>query len=351
MESDQGIFSRLSRPDLQEFLSTLSGFLDKRADAAELSYLPFLDIFCRSIGASEGHFLQPVDDGVLLSRVAFGFKDDFNDEFNKARRLKPQDKSPCDEAFHQKQVMAVVDVKKEPRLPEWFVKILNRHGFVSLVAVPLIGPTQVAGVFCAYYHDVCLFDQHTRDQMKVIGRMMGAAAEKPTAAPPDVSLGEADLILDQLLETVAEKPFTKFQLFELIAQSAVDGLKLEGVVCGPVRKTGDTYAMTVAAGVRVPESWITTRVDLPPFLVKHMMKTEPEEPFPLMKRADGGVFKSLFHDDPVRLFACLWKWQKKIQGAIVGWRDPAMSLQGSEGLLLTRLSRLSALALNISTKS
>jgi hypothetical protein len=79
VENEQELLPSTSRPDLDEFLSALGGFLDKQTSPQDPSYLRFLSMFCRSVGAAEGHFLR-TEGRILSSAVSFGLGRTFDEE-------------------------------------------------------------------------------------------------------------------------------------------------------------------------------------------------------------------------------------------------------------------------------
>jgi len=278
VNQNHGILSSPSRPDLDEFLGALGGFLEKPSTTGDPSNLRFLSMFCRSIGASEGHFLRRNEFGNLSSINSVGVPKDFDQKFNTDHLNASNEPSPLDEAFQQKEVIAIVELKKEKNIPPWFMKIMNDHGFNSLVAVPLIGSKEPVGILCAYYHDVCLFDQNTMDHLMTIGRMVGSATEKTIGAERAVSLGAKDKVSDEFLKVLTTRQFSKAQVYDLLAKFAGKALSLGGVVCGPIRRNNEGLTMTVAGGYKISSSLISTRIVLPPFIGKSLMKLSYEFP-------------------------------------------------------------------------
>lgn len=347
MDSDSEDISLYDRPDLEEFLSALDGFLDKKSLAENPGLLRFLEVFCRSIGANEGHFLRPAEQGGLQSLVSFGMKDTFNDEFNKAQAAGANEPSLMEETFRRREVVAVTDLQKMPNVPSWFRQLMNQNNFMSLVAVPLLGQARPVGIFCAYYHDVCLFDQHSLDHMMMIGRMVGAAIERSSGAGQPESQERREKALDRFLETVTDEGGPPVRVFQLLAEAVSESLQLKGALCGPLRINDNMLVLTVAAGKNIPESAVSKRFVVPPLVAKRMTGENPgEEALPVGKE-DMGELRDIIQETPIRPVACPIFKEKKLSGAVVGWRDPATPLQKEEGIFLSRLCRIASLALHL----
>ena len=349
MDFEKNSVSQSDRPDLDEFLSALGGFLEKPAAPNDPGYLRFLEIFSRSVGASEGHLLRFMGANGLESVISFGMKGDFNEEYNETRAHAGPLPAPLDEAARLREAVAIVDLQKEKGVSPWFMKMMERHGFQSLVAVPLLGQSQTVGVFCAYYHDVCLFDRHTLDHLMMIGRMVGIATERSVQIGQGKPSQQRDEIIDRFLLMTISKPLSKLQIFQLLSTSAADGF--QGMVCGPSRRINDRLELSVAAGLGVPASTVSGRFVLSASLEKCVVNGMEGDVIPVFKRDQCGDLKSLMNGDSVKVFCSPITWQKKIQGAVIGWKPADASFETGEVLFLNRLCRLASLALNISTKA
>ncbi len=342
----------MERPDLEEFLSALDGFLDKPATTPQdPTYLRFLEIFCRSIGATEGHLLA-VHQGNLSSVISIGLGDKFSRDFNAARAAGNRAACPLDRAFFEKKVVAIVELKKATGLPAWFLNVMDRCGFHSLLAVPLLAHTQAVGVLCAYYHDACLFDQGTLDRMMVIGRMVGSAVEKSMAAANPSDEGKA---VDEFLSYLSSKPFTRIHVYAQLARIAGPALNLSGALCGPVRKTHDEHALTVNGIHGVPAAAISNRYVLPPLLEKKILTSRwpasakaPAGKPPFSSPKDWGSLATLIQGSVSGIACESLFWQNRFLGAFVGWRLTGGPITSREESLLVRLGGLASLAISAS---
>ncbi|OVE76619.1 hypothetical protein BVX98_05460 [bacterium F11] len=370
MISESPSFASKGRPDLEEFLSALDGFLNKQSSSTELTYLKFLGIFCRSIGAGEGHLLRGTDDNQLQSVISFGMGKDFDQEFNKAsgeaglpdrqaglpdRQAGLPDRqagqaggslSPLDLAFRQKEVMAIIDLTKDPDIPPWFLNIMKRNKFNSLVAVPLLGQKKTIGVLCAYYHDVCLFDQGTMDHLYMIGRMVGVATEKDFTGASEMLASQKTNEIDEFLKMVTTKSLTKLQLFGSLAKFAQTALESEVAICGPLRKMNNKLSFTVAAGAGISPNLISQRYNLPPLLEKSLLKANSRNAIFSAPKKDWGELKTMIEGNLLHGIGKTILWQNKIIGGIIGWRSGPTAFGESDNIMLNRLALIAALALN-----
>jgi len=339
--------SQVNRPDLEEFLSALDGFLGV-APATTAKEAPadlrFLEIFCRSVGAGMGHMLIQNASG-LKSVMSFGFRSKFDDEFNAVHSVSAA-ASPCplDQAFLQKKVIAIIDLERaKQKLPDWFTEIMNRHKFQSLVAVPLLGPTSAMGILCAYYQDVCLFDQGTLDRLTVMGRMVGAAMEKASqpAPPPDVR----EKATDAFLTFLNAQPFTKIQIFGFLTKVLLQCLRADGLISGPVKKADGEFVITIVSGAGIPGSEISGRFVLPPFLMPALVP----DPWPNnareIKASDLGDFRRLISGDSAMSICYPLFSSNKLQGAVIAWREKGPAFSEAESALLSRMGAVASLGL------
>lgn len=338
-----------TRPDLEEFLSALGGFLDKKTAPGDSSYLRFLEIFCRSVGAGEGHLLRARSEAGLQSDISFGIGDNFDRDFNTAHAAASAAPCPLDEAFRQKRVVAIVDLEKAEGLPPWFMNLMRKYRFQSLVAVPLLGQQNPVGILCAYYHDVCLFDQGTLDHLMMIGRMVGGATEKSSQ---DVAVASpaVDKSTDEFLLDLTSKPFTKIQMFDALTRAIASSVEVGGLVAGPVQKTNDGLAMVVAAGSGVPAAVLSRRFILPAFLEKLLLQGWAQTGSSPVRRDQWGSLKPLIHGNSLRTVSASMIVQNKIHGAIVGWRHTETPFTEADRVLLERLSRIASVALPAAMK-
>lgn len=348
MENEQELLSSASRPDLDEFLSALGGFLDKQSTSQatspqDPSYLRFLSMFCRSVGASEGHFLRRSGRS-LTSIVSFGLSKDFDGEFN-AVHMSTGPLCPQDEASERKEVVAIVELQKDVSIPPWFMTLMNKHNLKSLVAVPLLGQTGVIGILCAYYKDICLFDQNTLDHLMMIGRMVGAATEKSVEADRAESLGQKDKLVDKYLDALSSTNLSSVQTFQLLVNFVSKIIDLDVVASGPVRKTSDGISITLAAVAGLPSSVLAERYDLPPFVIRHLSSAASQKPdLPVAAQKEWGDMAPLVKRPTVKPICLPLFWRKKMFGVLIGWRQDVGPLNADDALLLTRLTKITALA-------
>ena len=259
----------VDRPDLDEFLSALNGFLDKPSSgvtsssaapgAKDPSHLRFLEIFLRSVGSSEGHLLHATDQDGLRSATTFGIRPTFEKEFNELMSKKDRDLTPLDAAYRDQQVVAVVEVKRGLGILPEFLELMARYDFKALIAVPLMGQRRAVGLLCAYYRDVCLFDRNTMDRLMTIGRMVGAATEKSVAAGRMASLDEHEKAVDDYLAAITRDPLTRVHVYELLAHATAKALHSSGLMCGPLHMDEKSLSLTVSDGAGIPASAIGQR--------------------------------------------------------------------------------------------
>lgn len=334
------------QPDLQEFLTALSGFLGKQSVPTDPGHLRFLEIFFRTVKSDKGHLLRITEGGRLESVVSTGLGPDFDQAFNKAVAASNGEPSPLDMAFRAKEPIAVVDIVRDPDIPVWFSKLMKTHQFASLVAVPLMGATEPIGILCAYYHDVCLFDRATLSHLMMIGRMVGGASERSLAAEQAVSHGAQEKTADQFLRVLVAKELTKIQIYTLLAKIVTEALPVAGLVCGPVTKTSRGLNLTVAAGARLPSTAPSSQVVLPDFLAKRFLKGILTVEGEKRSASDWGELKSLVNLDASVEASSALIWRNTIVGAIVAWRTGSDRFSDDEALLLNRLACIATLALH-----
>ncbi len=335
----------VDRPDLDEFLSALNGFLEKQTTPQDPSYLRFLEIFCRSVGSSEGHLLKINTAGQLESVLAYGLPEGFTTDFNKAKETETKP-CPLDHAFQKEEVVALVELKPGPLVPEWFLKLMTQYDYKSLVAVPLLGHNHPVGILCAYYHDFCLFDQGTLDRLMGIGRMVGAATEKSEVAGQAALNHVQDKTMDEFLHFLISKSFGKLDVFTKLKQMVMKAFSPGGLICGSLRMTNGALALTVVEGENVPTSLISRRLVLPPLLQKKLLSGKWVKNPTALPRAEWGELESIFPGASPHLLCEPLLWQGKMQGAVVVWRSDELDFSEQDQVLLQRLASISALALN-----
>ncbi len=335
----------MDRPDLDEFLSALNGFLDKQTTPQDPGYLRFLEIFCRSVGSSEGHLLKTNPSGQLESVLSYGVAPEFSDEFNKTKAL-GEELCPLDESFLQEKVVALVELKPGPLVPDWFMKLMKKYQFKSLVAVPLLGHNKPVGILCAYYHDFCLFDQGTLDRLMGIGRMVGAATEKSEVAGRVEQHTAKDKTIDEFLAVLRSKAFGKLDVFSLLKNVLKKNFGNIALICGTVRSVGGALALTVVDGEKVPTSLISRRLALPAVVQKKLTTGTWVKNPAALSPVDWGDLQTLFGEKKPKLIAAGIGWQSKLLGAILVWRLDDGEFGDEDQILLERLAGISALALN-----
>ncbi len=341
----------VDRPDLEEFLSALSGFVDKKDASPDSNYLKFLDIFCRSVGSSEGHLLRPGEAGRLASVSSFGVDAKFEGDFNASR---DDSASPIDDAFTTHRVVAVVEIVA-PDVPAWFFKLTERFGYKALVAVPIIGPQGPTGVLCAYYRDVCLFDQGTLERLASIGRMLGGAegssdrpaprsGTTPAVPPPAPAPAPAAGPEDDFALTLTAHAFTKIQVFAQLVVTVGQAFPEASVICGPVRVVSGETMITVADGSGVPTSMVSHRFALPDGIRKNLggAATGPV----VLSTAQQGALKDLIKSPSAAVISRPLMWQGKMQAAVIAWRSGGTPLSSADEQRLGRFAAIAALALN-----
>lgn len=333
--------STLDRPDLDEFLSALNGFLDKPTAARDPGYLKFLEIFCRTVGSGEGHLLKPAPDGTLTSLVSFGVSSEFDRAYNSQRD--PQRPGPLDIAFREQKVVALVEVKKGAA-PDWYVDVAAKQGFRSVIAVPLLGHERAVGILCAYYRDVCLFDQGTLDRLMVIGRMVGAATEKSEAAGRASEHDAKELVSDGFLRLLTMKALTKPQIFQALSRVAGEAVMLDGLVTGPLREADGQLAMSVAAGEGVPSSLIGHRLVLPALLQRQFQSPSGMGSVTLTS-VQATSMAPYLHFPSAAVSGARLVYQGTLEAGLIVWREASRPFDADEEHLLMRLAGMSVLAL------
>jgi len=349
LRAESNPFEHAARPDLEEFLSALDGFLVTQKDqkaTSDLSYFKFLGIFCRSIGAREGHFVRS-GSGNLQSIFSFGMGAEFDKEFNASVPPGPHALCPLETALKQKEVIAVVDLSKDPDIPEWFMNIMKRRNFGSLVAVPILGRKDPTGVMCAYYHDICLFDQGILDHLMMIGRLVGAATEMESASKPTKPEGLE--ILDQIeghyLQWLTTKSNDKLDVCMTVCKLAHTFLEATGVVCGLVHQTGGEMSLTIIGLSGIDGKLLSQRF-LIPAQIKASFLSDKKGGIISMQENDWQGFRTFItYHAPHGLVKPLI-WQGQLSGAILAWRSQAIPFGPLHEKGLERLAFLTALALN-----
>lgn len=335
----------VDRPDLEEFLSALSGFVDKKDASPDSNYLKFLDIFCRSVGSAEGHLLRP-GAAQLTSASSFGVAPAFEGDFNSSRDDAP---SPIDDAFSTHRVVAIVEIVASD-VPAWFFKLTARYGYKALVAVPIIGRHGPTGVLCAYYRDVCLFDQGTLERLASIGRMLGGAegsADNPAAkAAPAAAVPVETGAEDEFVTGFTAHPYTKIQVFSSLVATVGQAFPGASVICGPVRVVSGELMITVADGSGVPTSMVSHRFALPDTLRKNL-GTPPSGPA-VLSAAQQGALKDLIKLPSATVICRPLMWQGKMQAAVIAWRPDDAPLTSADEQRLGRFASIGGLALNAS---
>lgn len=328
-------------PDLDEFLGALDGFLSKETPVKDPSYFKFLGIFCRSIGAAEGNLLKR-SDGRLGSILSFGMGHDFDRDFNEAAAAAPHQPSPLHVAYQKKEVIAIVDLAKDPDLPPWFRALMDRHGFGSLVAVPLIGRKEPTGVLCAYYHDVCLFDQGTLNHLYMIGRMVGAAAENDQS---DLEGGPAGASVEEaLLGTLTSRSASRAEIFSLVAQAAKKAVGASGSVSGPVRNAPGHLSITVA-GLECDADASPSQLRIPAFLEPLVTGRKAAGEAAPLSPEKWGDFRALIGPAPAAGLAAPMIFRGKLVGLVAVWRSDGRSFGAADAASIRRLAAIAALAL------
>lgn len=277
--------------------------------------------------------------------MSFGIDSQFDVQFNQAR-AHYQEPCPLDEAFQKQKVVAISELEKEPNLPDWFVKVMNKFGFRSLVAVPLLGQTKPVGILCVYYHDVCLFDQGTLDRLMGIGRMVGVATEKSLAAGKAESHDARERVVDEYLYWLTSKSYVKLQVYSLLTKTLVKGLDPVSIICGPIRVQNDSLTLTVVDGAEVPSALISHRLHLPPLFQKKLITGKWAQDPVNFQTKDFGDLGSLLKGRVASLLCLPIVWQSKLQGAVLVWRQSEPIFDKDDEILLSRLTQITSLALN-----
>lgn len=337
----------MDRPELEEFLSALNGFLDKPSTPQNSGYARFLEIFCRSVGANEGHLLQPLAAGVLQSVLSFGVTPTFDQDFNKARQ---QNKGslPIDEAYLSQHVVAVSELKAEDGVPKWFLDVLRRYGFMSLVAVPLLGHQKTLGVLCAYYKDICLFDQGTLDRLMAIGKVVGTATEKSQELGEATSHRASDDISDQFLKSLIREPHNKIQIYGILAEGLSKSIQTKALLCGPLQSDGERGFITLADGRGVPSAVISRRYNLPHWMLDRIHSEKKETFQSIVAKQDLGDL-GVFCQSPQVSFLCApLRWKGEVHSAVIAWREDTRGFKPDEEFMISRLTGIAAIALKAS---
>lgn len=346
----------VDRPDLDEFLSALNGFLDKPAATSpsaapgskDPSHLRFLEIFLRSVGSSEGHLLHATEPAGLQSATTFGIRPTFEKEFNELMAQPGRELTPLDAAFRDQQVVAVVELKRGLGIPPWFLDFMAKYDFKALIAVPLLGQRRAVGLLCAYYRDVCLFDRNTVERLMTIGRMVGAATEKSVAAGRVESLGEHEKSIDDYLGALTRDPLNRVHVYELLSHATAKALQPTGIICGPLHVDETALSITVSEGTGIPATAIGQRLALPNMLAQQILLGEGLKPGALIPVSEWGALKPLLTGTSVATLCQPILWRKKPEGAALVWRSDRRPFTQEDSMLLKRLTSITSLALRAS---
>ena len=336
------------QPDLEEFLSALSGFLTKETVPSDPGNLRFLEIFFRTVKSEKGHLLKASETGDLKSIISYGIDPQFDTDFNKTHAQALNEPSPLDVAFRQKDAVAIVDLSKEPDVPPWFDSLMKKYSFKSLVAVPLMGVTEPIGILCAYYNDVCLFDQATLGHLMMIGRMVGGATEKSLVADRAESHGEKEKVADRFLKILTSKAFSKAQVYTLMAKIYSEAVQVSGLICGPVVKTTRGLTLSVAAGVGLPSLAASPQVLLPAFITTKFLSGLERNDFSTHSNEAWGEMEPLVKFPLSVEVSRPLSWQNMLEGGVIAWRAGNQKFDDDDYLLLGRLAAIGSLALHVS---
>ena len=347
MVPDDKLLHAFERPDLDEFLSALNGFLDKQAQPEDPRYARFLEIFCRTVGAADGHLLVRSASDVLESVVSCGVRPNFDQDFNQLHIASRQEACPLDIAFQQERVVAIVELSKSPNCPDWFMNLMDKYTLRSLVAVPLVGQNKSIGVLCAYYRDVCLFDQGTLDRLMLIGRMVGGAMEKSVAVEKAQTFEAKEKVADAFLHSLVSKPFTRIQVLSQLTKVLKNTFSATAVICGTVKNNHDNPSLTVMEGHGIPVAAISRRVPLAPLLAKKIFSGKWAASAKPVPAADLGGLASLIKGESFSVLCDALLWQGTPQGAVVVCRGEGDAFDAQDELLLERLVGLASLALHV----
>jgi hypothetical protein len=248
-------------------------------------------------------------------------------------------------AFQEKEPVAIVDVARDPDIPAWFLKLMKNHGFISMVAVPLMGAEKPIGILCAYYQDICLFDRATLGHLMMIGKMVGGASEKSIAAEKAVTHGEREKAADQFLKILTSKDSSKVQIYSLLAKIASEAISASGLLCGPLTKTTRGLTLTVAGGTGISPSVLSHQCVLPVFLTTRFLSGVGAADGSTRTLSEWGEMKSLVSDNVSVDLARPLTHRNNLEGAIVAWRAGTVLFSEDDGVLLTRLADIASLAL------
>lgn len=334
-----------ANPDLQEFLSALNGFLSKPVTASDPGYVRFLEIFFRTVKASKGHLLKRSETGVLQSVLSFGLTPDFDREFNSIHQRYPAHPCPLDWAYKREEAVAIVDFKREKDIPQWFMQFMAKEGFSSLVAVPLMGAVGPVGILCAYYEDICLFDEGTLNHLMMMGRMVGGASEKSIQAASAQEFGERERWLDEYLHALTTELMGSVEIYSQLTKMTQQGLQVNGVVAGPVNTTSGRMLMTPVAGKGATHDFSPKGIPLVPFLIERIKQTEwvrdPDEVDP----AQLGEMARFIPENSVTVIIRPLLWGGQIRGAVLAWRLGGPAFEKNDFQLLSRMAAVTSLAL------
>ncbi|MFN0118059.1 MAG: GAF domain-containing protein [Elusimicrobiota bacterium] len=347
MSSERYSGPALDRPDLEEFLSALDGFLIQPFSFQDSSYSRFLDIFCRTIGASEGHFLKKNESGHLVSVVSYGMKDGFDSKFNTLCSSHLKDQTPYLTALDSHKVEALVELIEKENCPSWLWKFLDKEGFKSLLVVPLVGQNQTSGVFCAYYRDVCLFDRSTVERLAALGKMMGSASERNLNAEIRQPDALKEKVTDDLLRIFIHNFPRKIDLFALTSHLVKELWKPEGFVFGKLNMMTSPPVFTVLDAVNVPTETVSRRFELPEFIVKKVIEKKWRPEIRLFSHTEVGTLKSFIQSEEISILTSILVWRDMPQAFLVLWKNAAQSFEERDLGICERISSLMALAINV----
>ncbi|MCG3205008.1 MAG: hypothetical protein KCHDKBKB_01725 [Elusimicrobia bacterium] len=339
----------MDRPDLDEFLGALNGFLNKRNNNdlpdEDSSYARFLEIFCRSVGSSEGHLLEQSGNKGLQTLVSCGLSPEFNQKFNQEESLSTREPSPLDIAFRDKQVVAVSEIKPGVGLAPWFLNVMSTHQFKSFIAVPLLGQNRAMGVLCAYYKDVCLIDQGTMDRLMTIGRMVGSAMESSQGGGGGSASGQNLSPIDQFLEQLHARALSEPQVHAALLQVLVKFLSPAGMLSGSLNLTPSGLFLVALAGTGVPPQAIQNSVEVPRFLAESLLLNNKAQSQSSVSGEVWGALRPWVTGQSQSVLSQPIIWDKKPKAAVLVWRSDTKPFNEVEVLAVERLASIASLVL------
>ncbi len=302
-------------------------------------------MFCRSIGASDGQLLKITPQGTLRSISSVGLPKNFDIEFNQLIEKYQGQPTPHSEAFRRKEVIAIVDLKKDKMIAGWLLKFLDANKISSMVAVPLFGREESLGVLCAYYHDVCLFDGNTLEHLTMIGRMIGSAMERPTEMTADMGSDIGGHVVDDLLSQLNERGDTQARVFQLLADVIMKATTVGGVVVGPVKEEQDRLLFKIVGAAGIPDDERNSIYPLPPFLIQKLSVDEGLADVDVAGADQWGSLRHLLNGSSVKYFVFpLGSIEKKV-GCVIGWISDDSQFGADMPALIARLAKIASLAI------